>query len=334
MNFFSSRSFATLALLGLLASMAGPASAQSSVSIWGIMDLGLAKRNDGTAQNPGAPKTSGWTIQSSTVSRLGFMIKEDLGSGWSTQAELTHFLNADDGTGFFPNNFWGGKSLLQLNNTSLGSIYFGRDFIPAWWPALFADPFEWDSVGQNSTNQWANYFATAGLRTNNSIGYKSPNWGGLTVQVATSFGEDVVGRDSGFNVQYRRGPHYAGMGYDRISGGPNPLSAGNSLLNFAYSYDFGVARLSAYAAQTKTAGGTLKNKDYLVGALIPMGAGKLKLSYNRLVPAGSNNRQSKLSAGYEHYLSKRTNIYTNVGFARQDARTNSQVYDVGIRMRF
>ena len=319
--------------LALLALLTGSAAAQSSVNIWGIMDLGLAKRNDGTARNLGAPLTNTWNVQSSTLSRLGFLAKEDLGGGWSAQAELVHFLNADNGTTFFP-AFWGGKSLVQLNNNSLGSVYMGRDFIPAWWPAMYADPFEWDSVGQSSVNQWANYFATAFTRTDNTVGYKSPNWGGLTLQAANSRGEGLVGNDSGFNLQYRRGPLYAGMGYDRISGGPIPLRDGNWLANLAIAYDFDVVRLSAYVAQSKTAGGTLKNTDYLVGAVVPVGVGRMKLSYNRLDPAGANNNLSKLSVGYEHYLSKRTNLYANTGFAREDTKTNSLAFDVGMRIRY
>jgi len=49
--------------------------------------------------------------------------------------------------------------------------------------AVVSDPWLWDtSLGQIGYLQFANYFSTGGVRTNNTIGYKSPNLSGLTVQ--------------------------------------------------------------------------------------------------------------------------------------------------------
>ena len=69
-----------------------------------------------------------------------------------------------------------------------------------------------------------------GVRTSNTVGYKSPNWGGVTFQLATGLGENVVARDDGFNVEYGGGPIYAAIGYWGIG-----LPLGVAL---AFSLDF------------------------------------------------------------------------------------------------
>ena len=84
--------------LAVLAGFAGVASAQSSVTIYGSLDMAITKGNGGTAFNQGANGTSeAWQIKQSNASRLGFRGNEDLGGGLSAQFDIQHRFTPDDG---------------------------------------------------------------------------------------------------------------------------------------------------------------------------------------------------------------------------------------------
>ncbi|HEX6364001.1 MAG TPA: porin, partial [Albitalea sp.] len=139
----------SLLALAVLGAFAGAASAQSSVTIYGSIDLGIAKSNGGTAGNSGGAAGNGaqaraYTLQHANTNRLGFRGNEDLGGGMSAQFQIEHRFNADTGTLNDPNVFWQGRSYVQLSHAAAGRVYLGRDYGPAFWPAVKSDPFGWD----------------------------------------------------------------------------------------------------------------------------------------------------------------------------------------------
>jgi len=349
----------SLLALAVLGAFAGAASAQSSVTIYGSLDQALTKGNGGTAPNAGANGTSkAWTLKQSNASRLGFRGNEDMGGGLSAQFQIEHRFNPDDGNQS-SSQFWAGRSYVQLSSASAGRIYLGRDYSPVFWPAVKSDPFGWDGVAQAGSTMWAGFLSpanlstgpTTGVRTSNTVGYKSPSFSGLTAQVAVALGENVVGRDTGFNVEYGAGPIYAGLGYEKINnaGGvaSTIASAGNSLVNLAFHYDFGVVKPIFYVSRAKVNVGTaapLTNKYWMLGALAPIGGGTLKAAYGRLTPDSAtpapstapwaNQTQSKLGLGYDYPLSKRTNVYADVGHGRADNATNNTTWALGLKHTF
>jgi len=258
----------SLLALAVLGAFAGAASAQSSVTIYGLLDLAITKGNGGNAAtsvvgnttaggttaigNPGANGTSkAYIMKQSSSSRLGFRGNEDLGGGLSAQFQFEHRFTPDTGGQTSAATFWEGRSYLQLTSAAAGSVYLGRDYDPAFWPAVKSDPFGWDGVGQISSLQYAGYQDVGGnssVRTSNTVGYKSPNLGGLTAQAAVSLGENApgIGRQMGFNVEYGGGPIYAAAGLAKTTEG---ATDGNSLFNLALHYDFGFAKLIGYYAR-------------------------------------------------------------------------------------
>jgi len=217
------KSLLALAVLGVFA---GAASAQSSVTIYGSLDLAVTKGNGGTASNNGGNGTSkAWIEKQSNGSRLGFRGNEDIGGGLSAQFQIEHRFTPDDGVAANP--FWAGRSYVQLSSSTLGRVYLGREYTPAFWPEVKSDPFGNDGVAQFGAGlSWAGFLTPTnlggvssgltGARTSNTVGYKSPNWGGVTFQLATGLGEGVVARDDGFNVEYGGGPIYAAVGYEHL----------------------------------------------------------------------------------------------------------------------
>ena len=319
--------------LSLLGGLSAPAWAQSNVSISGIVDLAITKGNGGTAANPGGNGASKALIEKqSTASRLIFRGTEDLGGGLSAQFYLDHRFTPDDGnTGAI---FWGGRSYVQLTSNSLGAVWMGRDYVMAFAPAVRSDPFGWDGVGQIATDQFADFRATDGVRVANAVGYKSPSWGGLTVNAAVSLGEAVTGRETGFNVQYAAEKVYAAMGYEKISGGPIASLDGNSLVNLALHYDFGFIRPMFYTARAKTNGGRDSSKQWMLGATVPVATGKVKIAYSDYQPALGAASRRKFGLGYDHYLSKRTNLYADFGLGKEERRTDNRAFAVGVRHTF
>jgi predicted porin len=340
----------SLLALAVLGAFAGVASAQSSVTIYGSLDMSVAKSTGGcgyAANNGGSSgvcQTKGgsgdaWTVQQANGSRLGFRGDEDLGGGLSAQFQIEHRFSPDIGAAGNANAFWQGRSYVQLSSAAAGRVYLGRDYSPAFWPAVLSDPFGWDGVGQIGANAWAGYIEPNqgqgnGVRTSNTVGYKSPNLGGLTVQAAVGLSESTgAGRNNGFNVQYGAGPIYAAMGYEKISGGTQ--MDGNGVTNFALHYDFGPAKLMGYYAKAKIGpNGSLGSTMLSIGALAPIGSGTLKAAWFRVDPEGNDNNNSKIGLGYDYPLSKRTNVYADLGLSRADLQKNNTSYAFGVKHTF
>jgi len=336
----------SLLALAVLGAFAGAASAQSSVTIYGSLDLAVTKGNGGTAPNDSANGPSkAWIEKQSNSSRLGFRGNEDLGGGLSAQFQIEHRFTPDDGVAANP--FWAGRSYVQLSSATAGRVYLGRDYTPAFWPAVKSDPFGWDGVGQQGLTMWAGFTSsTSAVRTSNTVGYKSPSMSGLTGQLAVSLGEATAPRDTGFNLEYAAGPIYAGFGYEKLSKGPNPVVDGNSLVDFAFHYDLGMVKPIFFYSRAKLNAGTalpLTNKYLMLGALAPIGGGTLKASWGRLDiddNAANNGTVTKFSIGYDYPLSKRTNVYADLGSGRKQQGnsaagfTNNTAYALGVKHTF
>jgi predicted porin len=167
------------------------------------------------------------------------------------------------------------------------------------------------------------------------------------VQAAVGLGEAVASRSNGFNVEYGAGPIYAALGYEKLSKGP-AATDGNSIFNLAFHYDFGFLKPMAYYGRAKVAGGTQTNKVITLGILAPIGGGTLKAAYGRLTPDAANTtgtgRESKFGIGYDYALSKRTNLYVDLGSGRKGGTvgnvvggtswTNNTAYALGVKHTF
>jgi predicted porin len=340
----------TLLALAVLGTFAGVASAQSSVTIYGLIDVGISRGNGGTAGNSNGGNANGlkaWSVNQAAGSRLGLRGSEDLGNGMSAQFQIEHRFRADSGSQQDDKRFWGGRSYVQLSSEVAGRIYLGREYSPVHWVADKSDPFGGSGVGQLGAAAWGNRAATAGsgylsldpngngTRTANTVGYKSPSWGGLTFQAALGAAETYgLGRTQALNVEYAGGPLYAGLGFESVSKG---TFKGQGLFNLAVHYDFGFAKFMVYGAQAKVGtDGASKTKIFSLGAQVPVGpaGSKFKALVYRVDPKGDSNNETKVGLGYDLALSKRTNIYADVGLTRADKLTNNNTFAVGAKHTF
>jgi predicted porin len=343
----------SLLALAVLGAFAGVASAQSSVTIYGVIDAGVYRSNGGSATNPGAPTNKAWQLSQAAGSRLGFRGNEDLGGGLSAQFQIEHRFNTDTGASSNATHFWQGRSYVQLSSAAAGRVYLGREYTPTFFIANRSDPFGWDGVGQmGQAYQYGGYttpdtidgtVGEVGVRTSNTVGYETPSFGGFKVLAAVSLSEATQkGRDMSVSGTYAAGPIYAAFGAERVYKG---AMRGQGLMNAAFHYDLGVVKVMAYYGRAKVAAavagvtpvfgqGRRTGHSATIAALVPVGTGNIKVAYGRTDPAGGNNLRQKGSLGYDHFLSKRTNIYIDASAAKEDARRNNKAFAVGVKHMF
>jgi predicted porin len=309
--------------------------AQSSVTIYGIIDQGLTKADSGTtpaAMLPGRAPDDRWNVKAGNTSRLGFRGHEDMGGGLYARFHLETRFAADTGALSNVDIFWLGRSVVAIGGKTWGEIYAGREYSPAFWIALGADPTSWSYVSQlGSPYTYANYTPVAStveatnIRWSNTIGYKSPTLGPVTFEIATAAGEGVRQRSTSGNIQYKEGPVWLGMAYDGLDSKTN-------LKLVAAGCDFGVVRPTASYSRAK--GGL--NGDatsFSVAAQVPVSFGRVYVSYGSVRPA-TRPDSKMVGAGVQYDLSKRTLLYTNIGSARQVGRTRATAFDLGIKHTF
>ena len=317
--------------------------AQSNVTIYGIIDQGIGKLNNGTSFLTGlSPALAGspdvWTVKSATSSRLGFRGSEDMGGGLTANFLIEHRFAPDVGnTQAGQVGFWGGSSWVGLGSAGLGEVRLGRQYVPVHYVAVEADPFRYD-YGPGSAYAFTKGGGTFTYAAN-SVGYRSPSlFGGLTGEVVIGLGEGGTAVNPANNADrvtsagliYSRGPIYAGAGFSEVRSS-TPVKNQLRVLTLAYDFGFVRAMTSYSASRANTVNLT---HGFTLGATAPVGAGRVKLVYGRLDPSGDDNDTNKFGIGYDYFLSKRTNLYANAGTAKTQLKTRASGFDVGLRHAF
>ena len=301
----------SLLALAALTAFTGVASAQSSVTLFGIVDVSL--RN--VKESSGSLKSLSTDGMGS--SRLGFRGVEDIGGGLRASFWLEGSLQADTGNAAGQN--WQRRSTVSLTG-GFGEIRLGRDYTPDFWNHTVFDPFGTNGVG-SSVNVFdaSGSGATTVVRANNSIGYFLPGGlGGVYGQVMFAAGEQAVGnKHMGFRVGYAAGPLNVAFAYGKTSSQDGPPSVDWTRMNFAGSYNLGFMTAMFQYILSDTSGGAADGRELnnlLLGANIKAGAGTFKVSYVKAdgdgKTAGEKARDAtQLAFGYQHPLSKRTSLY-------------------------
>ncbi|MCW7539875.1 porin [Aquabacterium sp. A7-Y] len=361
----------SLLALAVLGAFAGAASAQSAVTIYGKIDMGLAKANDGESILTGGPSNDKLQVREQAGSRLGFRGTEDLGGGLKANFQIEHRFQPDGGNITSAASFWDGMSWVGLSG-AFGELRLGRDYSPYFWTNIAADPWGYDTVAQAGMLHTSAGIAVS--RYGNMISYRTPDMGGLTAQAAIGLAEkDDTEHNIGFNVQYKGGPLYAGFGYHRggaatgftgmlLSLNPGMTTSSPtygpalaelgldddhtaSSFGFTVSYDLGVAKLIGSVAQSKTETALedtedAKARNFLFAVSAPLGGGDLRGVVTQLRGKDGLDglRITKFGLGYHYPLSKRTKVYADVGSAKtkfdDESLKRRTAFDLGIQHNF
>lgn len=345
----------SLIALAVLAA-SGAAMAQSSVTLFGIADIGV-----GYVKNSGGNDVYGLSNGGLATSRLGFRGVEDLGGGLKAGFWLEGGLTLDDGTaaGF---NFKRRSTISLMGN--FGEVRLGRDLTAGYKTVLNYDLFGQVGVG-SFLGTYNNLYGTTGdadgQRASNLIAYYTPNIAGFNAGLQYGFGESSTNnktdRYMGAYVGFANGPLSVTVAGDRnnFNGQPYFVSTDRTQLSLGASYDFGMAKLSGLIQRVEfePAAGGFKDKvdNWALGASAPVGPGTVKLQYASYNNKNSGDDAQQISLGYQYDLSKRTAVYTTVSVLKNednaaaslarsgltlaaDAGKNQTGFQVGVRHAF
>jgi predicted porin len=346
MNAFR-KSVVALAMLG---AFCGAATAQSNVTLYGIVDVALRYDNPKLA---GASSLFSIASGHQSGSRFGFRGSEGLGGGLSAIFALEGGFATDTGTSTQGGLLFGRQAYAGVRSEQAGTFAAGRVTIFSGGTGDFnmigdIDPFS-VSFGISSIGST---FSSVVLRIDNAVLWQSPNWSGFRGGIGYSTqiaGTEVAG--SGNNNQmmfsalnYSSGPLFIALTYDVIqptnaqgnrvgvSGGLGATDDQTHLL-LGGTYNFKLLKLhaaywwennqfgntatriptAAESPTTRTADAT----GWMLGITVPLGSGFR-------VMGDYQNRDGKRTGTFEgdrsvwsigttYDLSRRTNLYASYG---------------------
>jgi predicted porin len=327
----------SLLALAVLGSFAAAAQAQTSVTIYGVVDMGVFYQN-----KAGAGNNSLFSVNSGELSgsRLGFKGSEDLGGGLKANFQLEMGFTANNGAGAQQdqgsNTLFGRTSTVGLSG-NFGSINIGRqtDFAYSGTDGGINSFSHAGYVTNFSTVDGNKQARLQGDRTNNSIRYDMPVIGGLNGGVMLGLGQQAGGGSAGqvyaAGLKYDNGPLAFGGDYYQSKEGTTP--ADRNLINAPAVVPTSVANGGANVGATAT-------KTFTLGASYDFGFGKLYGNWSRvkmlpLAPVGAgaiqtfnsgtfgqtsaNNKLDLFELGYNHNLTASLKLltglaHTNVSF--------------------
>jgi len=351
--------FAKKNLVAAAALLALAGAAQADVKAYGLIDLSFGSFESFHAKGTDARVTA---VESGalTTSFIGFGGSEDLGGGLKAEFALESFLAADTGAtvGNIGGNFWGRASWLALSGG------FGRVIVGQYDNAFFTQGWSYSAFGSSMPISptmnfyYSDAFSTSALSGNlppwgvaglafdtgwsNSITYESPNLSGFTFSAQYAPKETSTGGKDNYTLSgaYNAGPLSVMLNYARVGADNAFYLADQKAFGLGASYDFGVVKVLGQYGQAKTDIGApedWKLTTYELGAVVPVSeAGAVLVAYGegKYSFMGDSFKHRVLSLGYDHKLSKRTDVYAAF---KNDAATSfeaGQTFAVGIRHNF
>src|SRR5262245_27162305 len=178
--------YAAVVVLSLLAAMVH---AQTSVTLFGIVDLGVRQVKNGD-QSVSSVSNGGLN-----TSRIGLRGVEDLGDGLSASFWLESGIRADTGSNVDTTRFFDRRSTVSLTG-SLGELRAGRDRVPTYTLVEEFSAFGVSGVG--SVDKFCSTLGTAvdtNKRADNLVQYFLPSsLHGFYGSIAAAPGEGVAGK--------------------------------------------------------------------------------------------------------------------------------------------
>ncbi len=315
------RRFDQAAFASFLA-VAGTAHAQTSVNIYGILDNGIEVINhlpDGS--NSATRMTSG----GQAGSRWGLRGTEDLGGGYSSFFVLESGLNMDNGSLQQGGRLFGRLAYMGIK-TSYGALSLGRHRNAIFDVAIPFDPMVYNLYsifGQDPL---------MGGRVDNSVRYTKET-GPVAVSAQYSFGYDStipngsgipgnpkVGQEWGGSIQYVGEPLGVMLAYDERHGASVATQDNTdrrTVVAVTYTWDRAKVFAGVRNLRSRVGGTTAIADIYWTGLnwqFTP--AFSLAAAIYQNDQKGSDKDATTFALSAIYNFSKRTSVYTNVGYAK------------------
>lgn len=326
----------------------GAASAQSSVTLYGVVDTGYGVERTKTEVGGVTIKTRTTGLMSGNLSssRWGLKGQEDLGNGLSAVFNVE--AGFDSANGDFTDGF-NRRSVVGLKG-NFGQVLLGRDYTPMDSIAsdyqasdlVTGDAFGFLYTARVNGVHYAGEFSGVGVKA--FVGYDDKK--------TTVSGRGTTYRDRnegyGVGVSYATGPFTVGAAVQQFrSKDKFDTTSKNTEYGVGATYDFTAAKLYAhYIANDFQTPSVKPLQQFGVGVTVPFGAFTLgaQYAYNHFKPVSdvkANGHDFVLQGTYA--LSKRTDLYARA--ARTESwkvkvsgvtalKTHTDSFVVGIRHRF
>ena len=326
--------------LGVLATTAH---AQSSVTLYGLLDAGVSYVNHAATATGGSAskvKLDDGVIQGN---RWGMKGTEDLGGGLSAIFTLEGGLSVANGTAAQNGTLFGRQAFVGLSKAGVGSLTFGRQY------SFSTDYISKFAAGGLTIGNYAfrmnDVDQLTSSRINNAVKFSSANFSGLTFGAMFGFSNSTefsgnptttVGttttagssRTVSFGANYDNGPFAIGAAYTDISypGAASPafpitianVNTGGSkdlrTIGVGARYSFGPAMVFGNWTNTRFEGLTGQSSTFnnyeIDGkySFTPAMFAALSYTYSDLTGFGTG-KWNQVSSILDYALSKRTDVY-------------------------
>jgi len=363
-----------LIAVGVAGAFSAAAQAQSSVTLYGSLDAGIAYVNNALGSNV-------WEQSSSLLSNTYFGLRgaEDLGGGNKAIFRLESGFSLSNGGFAAGGTMFNRQAYVGLSNNEYGTLTLGRqydsvvDYLSPMSLAgqagvvnLAAHPLNNDNVGaQYSLNNTVKY---------ESVNYAGFHFGGL-YGFSNAPGQFANGRAWSVGAGYENGPFKLAAAYDQTNNNPGAFNAGGAAANDSLAsgvrrtfgvggnYAFGPGTVGVLWTHTKLQDAFLVNGANMrfdnvevngTYGLTPSLAvvGNYTYTFSRAAGSGESStpRWHSATLAVDYSLSKRTDIYlaaayqhgnndalglVSIAGALPASSTNSQVAaTTGLRHRF
>ncbi|WP_179403297.1 porin [Burkholderia guangdongensis] len=318
------------------------AHAQSSVTLYGIVDAGVAYvHNSG-----GASTQIRFSSSNLSGSEWGLKGQEDLGGGLAAVFTLENGFDMGSGQLQPSGRMFGRQAFVGVTGARIGTLTLGRQYDPVT-----------DVVQPLTGDQFSGTFAPPGdfdnyddsARFNNAVKWVSPTWAGFTGELMYAFGGVAGATGSGAAYSgalgYVNGPLSLGAGVTHLDNGNAAASArGTSAADSLFNSSVNAAYATARSVTIARAGGQVVLGPVTTGAAYSFTeyAADASSSFNRsekfnnaslfalwqITPAvqaiagynytassgDSSAKYHQFNLGVDYSLSKRTDVYAMAGY--------------------
>ncbi|ETF01614.1 porin [Advenella kashmirensis W13003] len=252
----------TLLAAALVTGFAGVAHAETSVTLYGLVDAGIGYQQTKVTQGDAFTKTRdiGLINGVKNGNRWGLKGTEDLGNGTSAIFQLESGFDLGNGRSSQGGRLFGRKAIVGLTGDNWGTLTLGRQYNVADDFISPIDPFG-TSFFQAGVTDGA-FGASPSARMDNSIKYMTPDFAGFKAAVGYAgkntkttsedmFGNDFEERDTSnwitAGLAYYNGPISVAASYDRfrtdVRGTDGDFKGTTHMWNLFGAYDFDVVKL-------------------------------------------------------------------------------------------
>jgi GBP family porin len=330
----------------------GSAAAQSSVTLYGVVDTFVQYMDNGG--NHSFSERSGGT----TGSQFGLKGNEDLGGGLHAKFDVETGFNVNNGTLFADTStLFYRQAWVGLTDDRYGSLTMGRQYQPTFTVAYYGDPFRINEVlsplaGADLTVD-KNTLSTQPIagRVSNSILYVSPNVGGVQLYGMYAFSATVTqpvpattGNVLDVAATYNGYGLYAGFAYEYQHPGTETVAVGPfTSLNLvatehftgSMAYRIGIVNLQAVYIYARPKDAPAGSAAALIGTAHPYSIAQLgatiqatsqdvvELAALERNVRGVHDNTPGFQVGYDHSLSKRTYLYVRAGYMKNNGQATT-----------